>query len=123
MGTRFNVLMTIQVPLLQPSAKLRECLPSYTYDAAAQLYAAPASAQLCAAPASAQLCAAPVSKKKKKACKKTKSSAFPALDLRAVVGGTSTVGSANAARVSRGAEEDVWPGLCAKDTKRNTEEP
>merc|ERR1719461_202475 len=68
------------------------------------------------------VCAAPVSTKKR-ACKKKKGSAFPALDFRAAMGGYATIGSANAARVSRGTEEDVWLGLSAKDPKRNPHEP
>merc|ERR1719428_2349891 len=32
------------------------------------------------------------------------------------------VGAANAARVSRGSEHDVWPGLSVKDPERNASE-
>jgi len=110
MGTRFNVLMNIQVPLEQVPRPMRSKAKTY----------------------------------KEKKCKKSKKSNGMALDMEDDSDGYESlsacsldeasrsrsrrrspapkVGSACAARVSRGSEFDTWKGLTAKTPKRNPSE-
>lgn len=108
MGTRFNVLMTIQVPLqqteLHESFLLNSNFTAYTC----------CMAECCAASASPMFSFSPLS-----------ALADTASGLRSTAGSALTAAAkviANAARVSRGSEYDVWDGLSVMEPARNTAE-
>jgi len=120
MGTRFNVLMTIQVPLQQKRKPDMRGAGGFGFGGGAGFLSLAAmecdgmSDDECNGMMggmmmeSASLCAAPPSMAK--GCRRAGS---PEGMQR---------GTANAARVSRGSEFDVWPGLSVKDPERNSSE-
>jgi len=114
MGQRFNVLMTIQVPLQQQPRRQREgkcggCL--------AGLGASPASFSMFGMSEACmeddlddcmELAGAPQLQSLQLKCRSTARRSAPA-----------PKGLSSAARVSRGTEHDVWKGLSIKSPKRN----
>jgi huntingtin len=128
MGTRFNVLMTIQIPLEQQKHPSRRKMLSMTAppmpmgapapDLTCMLDLCESSMQMAMSVQSElsmqseQMCTAMSSKEKaKKSCRRGDAS-----------GGGSVKGRSNAARVSRGSEVDIWKGLTVKNPKRNKSE-
>lgn len=97
MGQRFNVLMTIQVPLEQQQRPQMAALWGM-------------SAPVCASMSMPASCAAP-----RYRC--GKGGGGSRCEQTAVVGHSS------GARVSRGSEYDAWPGLSVKTPKRNLWSP
>eukprot|EP00928_Gymnodinium_smaydae_P066715 TRINITY_DN4967_c1_g3_i1.p1 TRINITY_DN4967_c1_g3~~TRINITY_DN4967_c1_g3_i1.p1 ORF type:complete len:446 (+),score=62.40 TRINITY_DN4967_c1_g3_i1:64-1401(+) len=97
MGQRFNVLMTIQVPLKQKIVPKRRADIFYG----------------CAEDNLMECCAATLSMQPK---------AFSALRSRGSRSAAAPTGRSSAARVSRGSEFDVWDGLSVKAPERNESE-
>lgn len=102
MGTRFNVQMLIQLPVKQKPKPLRNSggpFPMCFFSAV------PCSAPPCPAP----LCPA-FPQMAMESCKMTRCRTESP---------SAKVGTSNAARVSRGSEEDTWKGLTKKDAERD----
>ena len=116
MGQRFNVLMTIQVPLQQAKVKARSgCLSPWSIFAPSVPYAAggswgAASVEVAESDEwSASLEALEAKVQTLRSCSRNMNAARP-------------VGHSSAARVSRGSEYDTWPGLSVNSPKRNPSE-
>lgn len=115
MGQRFNVLMTIQIPLAQkkkPQARAVSAAfsSSITLQTAAMMKNMKALDEISAMSMDLSSAATVFSKKPRK----KKGWLGSSRKMR--------TGTANAARVSRGKEVDVWDGLSQVEPKRNTEE-
>jgi len=123
MGTRFNVLMTIQIPLEQKKVEPR--YPSFggvltgggdynviTYEASNSMYYSYAQSS----ESMDFLCAAPMKSMKFKSSARSDNSR----NLRRK--SAPKVGTANAARVSQGSKHDTWSGLTKTNPKRNSNE-
>jgi len=115
MGTRFNVLMTIQVPLQQkkkPQPVVLLCGGSWGDDDYSEesscdgAWGGAPSAPMASAPKMLK-CASSAPRNRMRSCS---AKAMPSR------------GTANAARVSRGSEFDIWPGLSVEAPERNSSE-
>jgi len=127
MGQRFNVLMTIQVPL-QQTRSIRSPLAWSPWCSAPMddmAFSAGAAAPLKTTSGKSSTIFHLFSGKRQSAKKAaTMYSAYAAEKScrRKLSIGTTVTGESIAARVSRGSEYDRWPGLSVKSPKRNASE-
>lgn len=139
MGTRFNVLMTIQLPLQQKKQPERQmmdwgceaescsededwgddgCRACSEGDA---IFDVDDGCRACSDDEGADECAGGMWDDLKE-CVAMASCAAPAPRMRNARGSSPKVGRSNAARVSRGSEVDVWDGLTVEEPERNKSE-
>ena len=111
MGTRFNVQMMIQLPVVMP---VQRPLPQVVPCPPPSMMMFGASAGGCAYPSCAPSAPPPCMPSVSSSSCAPPGCAPPQRQSAPVA-----VGVSNAARVSRGAEEDVWPGLAKKDATRD----
>jgi len=108
MGTRFNVLMTIQVPLQQQKKPVHRGWGDDGCDFECDFAGCDVE------------CEREYEDECEEICDEV---AFDPTRLRrGSPRGAPVVGTANAARVSRGSEFDVWPGLSVRNPERNSSE-
>lgn len=119
MGTRFNVLMTIQIPLAQ---KNKPKYRSYASSMNSTLMDMSSAWTNCDELDYLSSCNSTFSAQSKKFSKKVKSGSQQQQQKKKKKSFKNRIGQANAARVSRGKEVDTWSGLTQANPKRNDTE-